>query len=652
MADHIVPSLNSGTHNLATAENIPSDAAQNAFDWITQDGTIVLIGGRRFLGVEGTQGKVFGLHYGFKVDGTVVLYRRTSTVVQYFDGTVWKDVLTGLTADQEMVFANYSSLAGAFTFIGGSSDGLFKINNANPDEAINMYAVAKNFHGKILIDRARMLLWDRDDEGSQDKTGLYGSHIDPQDSTVYNTISAEAIGSSGSTAYGGTLAFKASGILRNCFGVGFTATVAAGTEVFVDNYDGTLTSNFGGTGTIVYATGVFAITFSDTTTGAVTSDYQFENSNEGGLTDFTKSATRVAGEGFQFPQDVGGDAILNVLVGQDGAYYSMKSESAYRLELDATDLNATNLVYRRNIGIPFFRAAFSTSQGIIFMNTVNPTKPAMTVLRRNVQGDSIEPVELFKHFKFSDFNYDDCSINNYDRYILVMCKTNDEAITENDTILFCDVQKKTVDVVRYEARMSAQDSGDLFVGSPLTQSVQQILNGFDDDGLSIDNEWTGKDERYGKEFLKKFRRLRLKGLIDPDQSYDVFINYDGAGRQLVGTIEGSATYVDFSKPQTIGSNFIGEAQVGGDDVSLAYPYFAELKFKTPKFRTRAVTFVAKGIGFVNINYVMDYDILSFEDRLPKRFRTKLLGALAWVNALNIWNNELRTWDETGGDDTF
>ena len=60
------------------------------------------------------------------------------------------------------------------------------------------------------MNRGRMLLWDRE----KDKTGLYGSKIDPQSGSVYTSVSAESLGSSGSTEYSGTLAFKAGGSKR------------------------------------------------------------------------------------------------------------------------------------------------------------------------------------------------------------------------------------------------------------------------------------------------------------------------------------------------------------------------------------------------------------------------------------------------------
>ena len=130
------------------------------------------------------------------------------------------------------------------------------------------------------------------------------------------------------------LAFKSGGATRNCFGV----VITVGTETFTDDYNGALVGSAGGTGTINYITGAYTVSVA----GAGTATYQWENSNVKGITDYTKSATRIAGEGFILRQDVGGDAIQTVLIGQDGAYYSLKKNSCYRLELDLEDINPRN----------------------------------------------------------------------------------------------------------------------------------------------------------------------------------------------------------------------------------------------------------------------------------------------------------------------
>jgi hypothetical protein len=613
--DSINNNFKSGVHNLEDSENIPKDAAQNAANWFNQDGKVILVGGRLLIGNELGIGKIRALHFGYKVDGTKVLYRKTPDKIQYLNGDTWTDVITGMT-DCEVSFANYSSLAGSFTFI-NCVDGYWKIINSHPTDPQALYASDKNFHGKILVDRGRTILWDRNDPNSKDKTGLYGSWIDRQDSTVYTTVTGEAIGALGSVTYTGILAFK-SGVLT-CFGVVFSGTVAAGVETFTDDFLGNLTGSRGGYGTINYATGAYSVTFSAVTTGAVTASYQHESSIVKGIGNFTKSTTRLAGEGFQFPQDEGGDPIMNVLIGQDGAYYSLKKNSVYRLELDDTDLKATNLLYRKDIGIPFWKAAVSTSKGIVFINTAKPTKPELTILQRNVVGGEVEPFVILSHFDFSLFTYDECEINSHDRYITILCKSYQA--TFNDTILMCNISAKTVDILKFPCQVSATADGNYYVGSSITQNVHQLFSGYDDDGEVIDNFWTGKDEMYGVENLKKFKRIRLKGLIDKSQYYEVYIDNDKSGQNLIGTVRGDGSYVDAAASGVIGESEVGKITIGGEP-SNANPYFVELKVKTPKFRKRTITIKALGIGYVDFDTIIDHNISKFANKIPKRFRQK------------------------------
>ena len=598
-----------GVHNLLDNEVIPKDAASDSLNWYTQDGKIKLIPGKLIVGAEGVAGNVTGEIFGYKVDGSKVHWRKIGTKIQYLNGSTWTDTVTGLTSSADYAFTNYSSLAGTFTFAFGA-DGIYKMHNAVPGSYCSMYDSTKNFKGKAFIDKGRAILWDR----NEDKTGLYGSWIDNQRAVsgstgVYTAVSGEA-----TTSLTGTLAFKAGGATRNCFAV--TITLTGTGEVYTDNYLGILSGSLGGTGTINYITGAYTLS----NAGVGTATYQWENSNLRGVTDFSKSATRLAGEGFQFPQDEGGDAIINVLIGSDG-YYSMKKQSAYRLFIESNDTDATNEVYRKELGLLSYRGAVATGAGIIFMNVANQEKPEMTILQKNLTGDAVEPVILFPHFKFSNYTYDDCTIETYDRYILVSCKATDAI--NNNIILLCDLTNKTVDITSYTARTFARKDGYLYMGSSVSETVYQLFTGFDDDNYAITNYWTGKGETWGESKLKKYRKIRLKGSISTDQSYEVYISYDDAGNQLVGTVLGSGSYVDYSSPQDIGSNTIGSAQIGGDVVSNIYPYFVEIRLKkVPKFRKRSVTFKALGIGYVDIDSQLDKDIELYQDKIPARFRQK------------------------------
>lgn len=630
--DFPIEVFKSGCQNLLGNEITPSDSSQDELGFITQDGKIKLIGGRLLIGVDsGTAGLTRGLWFGYKVDGTQVLYRKIETKLQYLLSGTWTDVLTGLTSGTEASFANYSSLAGSFTFF-VSTDGYWKINNANPASAIAMYDSTKNFRGRIFIDKGRTILWDRNDTatagGTRDRTGLYGSKIDPQNGTVYTTVTAEV-----TTSLGGTLAFKAGGATRNCFGIKLTITGSG--EVYTDNFNGILTGNMGGTGTINYATGVYTVT----NAGAGTVNYQWEDSNIKGLTDFTKSATRLAGEGFVLSQDKGGDPIMNVLIGQDGAYYSLKQQRAYRLLLDDTDLLPLNEIYYENMGISSINTGVATAKGILFINTSNPDKPEMTILQKSLVSSSLVPDTIFKGFKFSNYDYTDAYFDTYERYVVISCKVMGHL--QNDTILLCNISDGTVDISPYEARMFARDNvANLYVGSPLQENVYQIFNGFDDLGSPINNFWISAAQQYGhlgyralrwrfiREILKKFRKFNIKGNISLDQVVQVYISYDDAPFQLIGTILGRGTYVDSGSGQTIGSNFIGQVQIGGDRLTNVFQYFAQLKLKkSPKFRKRTIKLVATGMGYFDVNFISDVDLMLYEDRSPARFRSKQSVAL-------------------------
>jgi hypothetical protein len=124
------------------------------------------------------------------------------------------------------------------------------------------------------------------------------------------------------------------------------------------------------------------------------------------------------------------------------------------------------------------------------------------------------------------------------------------------------------------------------------------------------------------ERLKKFRRFKVKGLIDPNQVLQVYMAFDGSGFQLMGTIRGNGAYVDYTNPQAMGSNILGTTQIGGSTVTTSYPFFTEFPVKMPKFRTRKIKITATGIGYCEVQFISDWDIMVFEQRLPTRFRQK------------------------------
>lgn len=604
-----IEGFTSGTHNLISDELIPNDASSASLGWLTKDGRIELMHGRQALGAEGTAGKVWSMHTGYKTDGSSVFYRKiwdgTEGKIQYLNGTTWTDVITGLT-NNDVTFTNYSSLSGNYIYIGGPEDGLFKIVTANPGSYADVYDSTKNFKGYLFIDRGRSIMWNT----TTDKTGLYGSYIDAQDGDVYTTVASEAI----TAVESGTLAFKAGGATRTCFAVEITDTSSG--EVFTDNYDGTLTGDSGGSGTINYMSGVFTITGQ---TGAGTADYQWEDSNANGVTDFSKSATRLAGEGFVVRQDVGGDAI-RVVVPFDGSYFSFKESSVYQFTLDVADTNPLNELIRTDVGVETLRSAVGTSAGIMFMNTGNPSKPMINILQRNPVGDNFLTTPQFPHFKFENYTYDQVAMVAWDKYVAVAVRSDSP---NNNLLLLCDMQEKTVDVAPYGCSCFAKDGGILYAGDPVAQISYQLFSGIDDMTIKIQNFWESKADLLNTKSLKRVKNFVFRGRIAPDQAIKVSVATDNGDFQWVGTILGSGDYVDYTSSYAIGTTFIGQAALGGDDDTLpVYEFLMKLKIKLPKFRKRKIRLEALEYGYCSIQQITDFDIWEYEDKLPKQYRSK------------------------------
>lgn len=594
----------------ADSEQIPPQASQDSLGWISTDGQIELCRGRFLIGAEETaNGYVKWEHFGYKADWTAVHFRKINTIIQYYNGSTWADTVTGLTSSAEYTFSNYQSLAGTFVYATWA-DGIYKIHTANPWSFTSMYDSSKNFKGKSMIATARMVMWDL----PNDKTGLYGSYVDEANAT---TETAEVLADTAS----GTLSFKAWDAKRTCFAVVITDTSSG--EVFTDNYNWVLVGSLGGSGTINYTTGAFTTSQS----GGGTATYQWEMSNNNGITDFTKSGTRLAGEWFLFRQDEGGDAILNVTY-LDGSYWSLKSKSAYKLTIGADDTTANNNVFRTNLGLPNWRATVSTGQGIFFLNTAT-SETKLTILTPNTLGDNLYPKVLAEQFNFSQYTWDNCCMGTYGEFIIFSGKSF--GADSNDRLFLYNFRRGTVDVIGYSARTIAQNGTSLYIGDSTTDNVYEILSGFDDDDQTIENYWISGDELFGTQNLKKVKRFRIKWVITPEQQIQIYSSSDNSDFTLLGTVRWDWTYVDYEENYNIGSQGIGMAIIGGEsDNVLGNTFLAEIKVSQSKFRKRSIKLIATGIGYVSVNMYQDTKIQNFWGRLPTKYRSKQNVSKDWT----------------------
>jgi hypothetical protein len=271
------------------------------------------------------------------------------------------------------------------------------------------------------------------------------------------------------------------------------------------------------------------------------------------------------------------------------------------------------------VGVETLRGAVATNIGIIFLNTGNPSKPMMNVLRRDPLGDNFTTAPMFAHFKFENYQYDDVTLFSWDRYVLMACKDNSP---ENNRILMSNILDQTVDVTDYGARAFARFGGLVHAGDPVSLTTYELFTGFDDMGTVLTNEWESKDEKYSSQALKKVKRLRFRGLIDSNQVVEVYWSQDESEYQLIGTIRGDQDYVDYQSSTAVGSSLVGNQVVGGEGKVNVYTFYMELKMRMPKFRKRKLKIVATGLGYVAIQEITDFDIWRFEERIPKQYRQK------------------------------
>src|SRR3990167_1556623 len=329
----------------------PGAAASNSVCWLTKGDKIELSKGRSLLGTAVTgSGKVTSLFTARQADGTEVLFRTYARKILYYivAAGAWSELgtntLPAAASGEDISWARYDSPAGVQVWASSPNSSLYKLMLANLGAIEDQYDSTKNYKGKIAIKNNRMILFGR----VADRTGVYLSYIDKQ---TYTNVATENIGTGDGTTktFTDTLAFKAGGAKRTCFAI----TATDGTETFTDDNNGVLTGSAGGTGTINYDTGAISVTFfaAPANLQAITADYQWEDSTNNGIADFTKSTPRTARQGAIFRQDDGGGDIQNVMT-YNNVDYCLHEFKTWALAIGADDTDATNLIYRERVGIP------------------------------------------------------------------------------------------------------------------------------------------------------------------------------------------------------------------------------------------------------------------------------------------------------------
>lgn len=601
--------------------SIPENAASDSLNWLTKGDHIELTGGYTVVDPNHQNvglGRVTGLILAPLVDGSTQAFYSYGKKVKYLDSNdewqeIGTDILTTAADGEDIAMTAYVSIAGYQTWISSPNSSLFKIMNANPASYTDMYDATKNFKGYIDAQNSRLNLWYKNGA----KNYLYGSWKDAQDSSVYTAVTNENIGTGdGSTVtFTDTLLFKAGGVKRTCFNV----TATDGTETFNDNKDGTLTGNLGGTGTINYTTGAISVTFNTAPVNlqAITSNYEYENSTVHGIADFTFSATRVAGEGYFLPQNTGGD-LLNVLPYQTD-FYCIHSDNVYLFSMPVDDLSPTNQIFRRRVGMPYWRAAVPTGDGIYYIDTSDPITPHFNLITLSLGNNQVIPQTINYNLDLRGYNFDLGVGREFGDYIMFSGRTNDSDVP-NRLFVFNKIWK-SFDVLEYNVSCMEQNGSYLWAGDAISNNVLQLFDGYSANGTEINNYWTGKLTKLEIDDLKKYKRLTLDGYIGVDQNVDVLISYDRGAFTYLDSINGQGSYVDEGDSIAVGGPQIGQEEIGGGtEGATAFHYRREIIVRTARFSEVQLKFVATAVGYVSISYIRYWGIHTYGNKNLLRYR--------------------------------
>lgn len=615
LPDYTVDTFSGLVTAIKDTKVLPKGAAQDAVNWLT--GTykdhIELSLGTALLGQTRNTGagKITGLIVGTKPDGTRIPFFSYGRKIKYYDAATddtiesGSNVLPAAADGDDVSFEFYSNIAGAFIYASSINSSINKIPVANPGSVVDQ--LSTTYRGIIRIKQGRMFLWQRQSaNGFKDFTGINLSYIDKALASLYTQVTGESFG----TGDGVTTTFVHTAASIAAKRTIFLATVTDGVETFIDDKSGNMVGSLGGTGTINYATGVVSVTFATApiNLAALTETYYWEDSTSTGICDFSFSNPRTVGQGNYYPQADGGGNFQN-LFSIGGDEYCLHALKTWVLTLTGTDTSATNLIYRNKVGIPYWRAALETGDGVPYVDNTNPNKPDVRVLQPSQFSPTVIPKSIADQLDLSSYSPTKAVMYEWGNYWLVsLQEALNGVFNANNSLTFLyNKIGKFWDKTDIPATCFGDYAGQLLAGDPLSNNIFKVLSGYDADGDVINNYWIGGDLNLGSSGIKKFYRFVIDGFIARDQSFDIYLAYDSGqfGKILVNgetdSIRGDGDYVDSSFGITVGSSTVGEAVVGSGGTPNAYHFRREFVVASDRFEYVKPKFVATRIGALQIN---------------------------------------------------
>lgn len=428
-------------------------------------------------------------------------------------------------------------------------------------------------------------------------------------------------GAGGMTQINGLLGVWANGAV-NIDSVGFTPYTSGGTiykcEYFIDDQNGNLTSNFGGTGTINYATGAFVLNFN---TAPILSGVIYNQFYTEGLTDSIADFSDTGAASYtQF--DGGGD--IQSIYSFDQSEYCLHTLTSWYINIAST--SPFNLPYRNRLGTPYLRAGFSTDDGIVYLDTSIPSQPKVQILEIDENSATavvtVVPNSISDQLDLTQYGFSQAVIFRWNEFdLLTIAPSLNGVVQPNNAVTYV---RNTVsgqwDLTDLPASCFEEYEGTLIAGDSFSNNLFTLFSYFDDDGAQINNYWQSKMFSLGVDGLKKFNRFVVKGLIQQDQQLQVSFSFDSGNFTPFFTIMGNGSYVNVGNPVLIGNSTIGSHVIGGGgDVVTAYPFEVEFVVNGDAFEYVQAQFEALGIGFVEIDSFTFKDIRIKSRRvLPSR----------------------------------
>lgn len=395
-------------------------------------------------------------------------------------------------------------------------------------------------------------------------------------------------------------------------------------ELFKDDGQGNLASNLGGVGTIDYATGAWSATFITAPANGVkvVANFYTENSNSGGITDFTfNSGSPSFGQAYQFQQGGGGPGMG--VAGYQGVIYALHKNKSWVIGLPTSSASsygdATNDEYWAHIGIPYPRAQFPTGDGVLFLDDTNPAEPKFSILEIPPGSTNLTVVPTWESQDL-DLSVNDHStavVFRWGDYDILCCREYLNGIVQpyNSVFYVRNLISGMWDKLDYPAGVLDEYLGTLTSGDSLSPNLFTLFSGTDDDGNVIANYRKSAYTDLGFPGLKKCSYINVEGLIARSQSIQISISTDNGTYIVYYTILGTGSYVNSSSPVGVGSNTLGSQVIGGGGQISALPFSLDIPIHTDLFQTISFEVSALGVGWAQINRFAFKDIRIKRRRL-------------------------------------